>query len=321
MLLLQTQNLYTYRMNSDRWKIVTKDPSIMNDEIDRLFNDGLAAAPSNYLNEDVIAMLPKKAVTGICRICGNTNVLTKEHIPLRSSGNKDRSTSYSLSQWLENKNIENMGKGKVTQGGIYGFTLCRDCNSATGAKYGNEYKDWSHSGVLALQSIPLDEINGRVGPFAQKIQFGTKNKPVNPGAMVRQVISMMCSLSGTWDIAGMYPDIRKILLGGESIALPAELDLGMVLYAGPRSRIVGPQLKVDVKTMTWQWVMEMAYPPFAFQMVLASSTKATLNGIVMNEWSLKKTKEPMVFMGEIEVGFGWSPYPADYRTLYAINKD
>ena len=52
-----------------------------------------------FLDEDVIKVLPRKPVTGRCRLCGQEAVLTKEHIPPKSSGNKRTARSRSLDDW------------------------------------------------------------------------------------------------------------------------------------------------------------------------------------------------------------------------------
>jgi hypothetical protein len=302
------------------WKMVGNGELLSDPKAHRLNDEALAAAPKGYLGENVIAMLPKKTVIGKCRICGKHKQLTKEHIPLKNSGNKQNTASHSLDDWLKNQDVRDLGKGKVAQGGIYGFTLCSDCNSLTGTRFGGEYTKWAANGFAVLSELPLDELNSQQGPFAQGIQFGTKDKPVFPGSMARQVLSFMCSLSGSWDIAERYPIIRALLLSDVVASLPDDLDLGMALYAGPRGRTVGPQLKVDVENMSWQWVMEVAFPPFAFTMVLLSNKTKPLHGLVLNEWFAQKAKDSVAFKGEVEIGFGWSPFPGDYRTLAAINK-
>lgn len=302
------------------WKMVGNEALLNNSKAHQLNDEALAAAPKGYLGENVIEMLPKNTAVGKCRICGKQKQLTKEHIPLKNSGNKQNTVSHSLDDWVNNQNVQDLGKGKVTQGGIYGFTLCRDCNSLTGTRFGSEYTKWAANGFAVLSGLPLDELNSQQGPFAQGIQFGTKDKPIFPGSMARQVLSFMCSLSGSWDIAERYPIIRELLLSDTTANLPAELDLGMALYAGPRGRVTGPQLRVNVDDMSWQWVMEMAFPPFAFTMVLLSNKSEPLHGLVLNEWFAQKAKDPIVFKAEVKIGFGWSPYPNDYRTLAAINK-
>jgi hypothetical protein len=303
------------------WKLVANEAILNNPKAEQLTSAALLAAPKEYLREDVIAMLPKNTSVGKCRICGKMKQLTKEHIPLKNSGNKKNTISHSIDDWLQHQDITDLGKGKKTQGGIYGFTLCADCNSLTGTRYGHEYTKWAANSYAILDSLPLDGLSSQQGPFGQRLQFGTADQPVFPGAFARQALSFMCSLSGSWDIAERYPIIREFLLTDKTEKLPDGLDLGMSLYAGPRSRIAGPQLKINVDDMSWQWLMEVAFPPFAFTLVLLSSKKEPLEGLVLNEWFLQGAQDSIVFKGEIEIGFGWSPFPGDYRTLARINSE
>jgi hypothetical protein len=308
----------------DGWLGITQDPDKLTTEDRKLWDEGMAAAPAGFIaNVNTVKMLPRHKVTGRCMLCGETADLTKEHIPPKMSGNNGTSSEYSLESYLNNDNLRELGKGKTQQGGIYGYTLCGQCNSVIGAKYGTEYQTWAASGFHALSQLDLDKMNSTDAPaFGIKIQFGKDQQhPVHPGAFVRQVLSMFCSISGTWDIAATYPDLREIILQDKLGALPDGLDLGITLFAGPHIRMSGPALKLDLNNRTWQWVMEIAYPPFAFLLVLASSKAELLDGTVMNEWPLKTPTEPIVFQTDIAIGFGWGAMPGDYRSEARIKND
>jgi hypothetical protein len=162
---------------------------------------------------------------------------------------------------------------------------------------------------------PPDELNERTEPFGWELQLGSKETGgVRPGAFVRQVLSMMCSLSGTWNLAERHPEVRRIITDQSTERLGERLALGMCLYFGPRIRIMGPQMKVEPSTGSWRWLMEMAYPPFAFVLVLDSSLENPGMGLLMTDWVLFEPSEEKQFVGTFDVGFGWTPYPGDYRS-------
>ena len=48
---------------------------------------------------------------------------------------------------------------------------------------------------------------------------------------------------------------------------------------------MGPQLRVDLKTETWRWCQEIAYPPFAFLFVIASNKANPGLGLMMHDWT------------------------------------
>ena len=107
-----------------------------------------------FLDEDVIRVLPRKPVTGRCRLCGQEAVLTKEHIPPKSSGNKRTARSHSLDDWMKRNDLDDVPGGRPEQGGIFGYTLCGPCNSYTGTHYGAEYQRWAEIARTTLGDSP-----------------------------------------------------------------------------------------------------------------------------------------------------------------------
>jgi hypothetical protein len=209
--------------------------------------------------------------------------LTREHIPPKTTGNKERNTSYRVEDWLKAQDIIQLPGGSIEQGGIFGYTLCSSCNRLTGRRYGTAYRVATTECMKVLDSLPHPGgLNRLDGPFGYPITLG-ESTPLRLGAFVRQVLSCMCSLSGPWDLAARHPSIRRNLLDGSTEALPPELALGFALYYGPRVRITGPQLCIDVTNQAWRWVIELAYPPFAFTLVLASNLSEPGLGLMMSD--------------------------------------
>jgi hypothetical protein len=302
---------------SDKWRFAIADPSQLRDpQIQKVVDEGMDAVPQGFLGEDVVELLPKNPLGGRCRICGRVAQLTKEHIPPRNSGNKQRYSSHSFDEWIERNSLEIPDAGRIHQGGIYGYTLCSTCNSLTGARYGGEYKTWVAATMGAMSAMPGPEIlNDRVEPLGWQLQLGNNTTGgVKPGAFVRQVLSMMCTLSGSWNLAECHPEVRRIILKSSLEPLANNLALGAALYYGPRIRIMGPTMKVEPTTRSWRWLMEMAYPPFAFLMILDSNLDDPGTGLMMTDWVQYEPSAEMQFEGLFEVGFGWTPYPGDYRS-------
>ncbi len=314
------------------WKIVTKDIDPNDQIIKGLFDEAVAAAPPNYVKtmgngevemEDTVALLPRNPIKGKCRLCGQEADLTKEHIPPKSSGNKQRHTKLTFDDWLKDHLEANSNsKHTVEQGGIFGYTLCRKCNSLTGNLYGTEYKLWVERARKLIDIETITKLDKMIGPFGDSLNFGSKEDGgVKPGAFVRQVLSCMCSLSGSWDLAEKYPVLRRIILEQSTEKLPAGLEIGMTIYFGPNVRIHGPQLRVDKKTGIWRWCQEIAFPPFAFMMVIASNSKKPGEGLLINNMTQASPDEMQNFTGIVEMGFGWAPYPGDYRSKARIIAD
>ena len=160
------------------------------------------------------------------------------------------------------------------------------------------------------------------GPFGANLTFGGPGtKPVKPGAMIRQVLSLMCSLSGPWNLAEKYPELRRIILEQTLEPLPPGMEIGMTFYLGPKVRISGPQLRIDSNEGSWRWVQEMAYPPFSFYLVIASNIDQPGLGLMVGDWTMLPPDSKQTFQGVYEIGFGWAPYPGDYRSRAAISGD
>jgi len=276
-------------------------------------------APPGYEEPDA-ELLPRRKRTGRCRLCGCLGPLTKEHIPPKAAGNVETAPTHTLTEWLDRRDLDTIPGGRIEQGGIWGYTLCPACNAFTGTAYGAEYQGWA---VRAVRLLRQDEnvypqvLNERPAPMFVTGQFGGKGDGgVSPGAMVRQVLSCMCSLSSGWDLAGNSPAIRRIVLDGAREPLPAGMSLWMELFAGPTSRMIGPQVASDGPGH-WAWVMEIAHPPFAFVLVLASNHEPTY-GMDMSPFVLEDPARRVSLEATWQIGFGWTPLPGDYRSKAAI---
>lgn len=284
-----------------------------------LFEAGWAAAPPGFLEENVVAMMPRRATSGRCRLCGAIAALTREHIPPRSSGNKATVRSFDYGDWQNREEVDDLPGGREEQGGVFGYTLCGPCNSYTGAHYGDAYKRCSEAADSIVAGLPPPaQLDRLTEPLGWPFEAGNLANPFRPGAVVRQVLSCFCSLSGSWDLAARHPEVRRVVLeqSCEELALP--LAVGMSFFLGPRSRYAGPSLVVLDESSSWQWVMEFSYPPLSFLMVLDANTDTYDVGTVISDWTLIHPSEVKHVQAPTRIGFGWTPYPGDYRSRAQI---
>lgn len=258
-------------------------------------------------------MLPRASTDGLCKICGADGPLTREHVPPRSAGNAGAGTEHTWDEWLAASKEElprDIPGGRVVQAGIWGRTLCASCNNLMGTRYVPEYKGWAARSLKVLHELPLPEELDRRDSFTRAtVAF----KDVDPGAFVRAALATMCSVSAAWDIAARHPIIRRIILEGAAEHLPDGVRLYVSMYWGPLARISGPTLRVDGETAAWEWITEVAHPPIALLMVLAGSGQEP--GLLdIGEWTEREPGKRANFEGELDVSFGHTPYPGDYRT-------
>lgn len=303
-------------------RAVTKPGTVPSPAAVAGWEQAVAAAPAEYF-ESTIEMLPQAPHRGRCRICGRDADLTREHIPPQAVGNKGQYRSFTFDEWLNRPEggLDLYG-GDPGQGGVWGYTLCKPCNDLTGQRYGTEYKAWAARAAQLLGDLPSPiEQDRNPEPFG--IEFGlggAEDGGVAPGDFIRQVLSMMCSLSGGWDLAGRHPQIRDMILERACVALPERMAIHLALCWGPRTRMVGPQLTVDAETGHWAWIMELSFAPLSLLMVLDANHEVTSFGVDISPFTLVPPKERKTFetVGSVVVGFTWSVYPWDFRSSAAL---
>jgi hypothetical protein len=243
--------------------------------------------------------------------------MTREHVPPAAVQETGAATEYTLEEWLARSQDDVLPGGTVQQGGVWTRGLCASCNNKTGSWYGNEYRGWVGRAIGILQGLPpLDELDAQDRIGHVEVRF----VDVDPGAFVRQVLSLMCTVSGPWNLAGQHPEIRAMVLDHQPGALPEGMKLHLTLYCGPSSRIAGPSLLIDRQTRQWRWVLEVAYPPLATLLVLVGDAEP-LPLLEISEFTSRAPGGRFDYQAVIDVGFGHTPLPGDYRPAGALRKE
>ena len=186
--------------------------------------------------------------TGICHICGEYKKLTYEHIPPEAAFNSQRRKMSTVKELMENKkdnrapwDIEGL-KYKQFQQGTGFFTLCGECNSFTGAKYGVTYSDFIKAIGAEILKIPKEKRK-------QGLSFHVEQ--INLLAFFKQVISMFCSLN-TEQFGISFKDF---LLNESSTNFDTSIyKVCMYLHAGHVDRLVPFQTQFKKKQETWNFV-------------------------------------------------------------------
>lgn len=293
---------------------VAKDPGVMTPRAQRLVNEARAAFPA-LVHDATEELFPPRANLGRCRICGEQRQLTREHIPPRSAYNLERGRVHSIVEWFRRSAEGAMPGGIPRQGGNWGYTLCKRCNELTGQRYADEYREVAMTAVRMFAGSNVRELEAMTEqPIARFGMHGdAEHAGPRPGAFVREILALMCSISADFDLAGRYPAIRRLILDESSEALPEGMSLGMTVYLGGHPRYAGPTLVVEPPAGVWRFVMEVAHPPLATLLVLAT------NGSPPHVCDLSAFTQiaPEVrapIEGRVAIGFGHTPMPGDYRT-------
>lgn len=269
----------------------------------------------------VEVLLPKVAGVGRCRICGQELPLTREHIPPSSAGNVGQPEAHTLGEWLARSGLHDMPGGEVLRHGIAGYTLCGPCNNHTGGAYGTEYLRWAATiaKMMLEQAPPIAKLDQSTQRRAIDIVLGTADGPMRPGAFVRQALAMLCSVSSDYDLAGTYPTIRRLILERTVEPLPDGMSLYLTIFLGPGARLVGPSLTAETSTGDWRWILEVAFPPLAFLLVLAAKGEVPVTWNISGFTQLPTTAAQVV-KATADIGFGHTALPGDYRTRAQIER-
>jgi hypothetical protein len=92
----------------------------------------------------------------------------------------------------------------------------------------------------------------------------------------------------------------------------------MGLFLGPHAFIAGPSLQVNLPTSEWRWIAVIAYPPFAFELTLASEWHqpdpfCRIDNFLHIDAATKGTVEL-----DLPVLFSHTMFPGDWRNRYQI---
>ena len=151
-------------------------------------------------------------IKGICRLCGQHTDLSFEHVPPRTTSNKNtKYTSVDFEDYIKIKNpLKERPRGKIKQGGIGYNSFCTQCNSFLGSNYVPAYKRWVQGGFEILKNTEF---------FHHKYQI----KEVEPLKILKQIISMFLAINGEWYLEA-YPELAHFVLNVEEKELPENIE-------------------------------------------------------------------------------------------------
>lgn len=204
---------------------------------------------------------------GICHICGKYEKLSYEHIPPYAAFNNSKRKLSSFDTML-NDNTENRKpwdieglKYKQFQNGIGFYTLCENCNSFTGSKYGTIYSNFVRSIGIEISKIAKENRNC-------VLTFHIAS--LNLLAIFKQVLSMFCSLN-TEQFGIAFKDF---LLDENCNDFPYDnYKIYMYLHAGKADRFIPFQSNINTKTGAVTVFSEISTFPVGF--ILYSMTDTT----------------------------------------------
>lgn len=191
-------------------------------------------------------MTKRKMQIGICRLCKKEKKLSFEHIPPRVAFNKNtRYYSISHGDFANQSFLDYKPTGRVQQGGLGYYTLCRDCNSFLNNNYVRPFSKWANVGM---------DINLKYD--FQYIEFEANNQ--NPLRILKQIVSMFICMNDVY-FTELYPELLDFILDVKKTELPDKYKIYHYLNKEGQIRTLGLTF-----TNMYGAVCELTFPPFGY---------------------------------------------------------
>lgn len=247
-------------------------------------------------------------IKGICRLCGLDTNLSFEHVPPRTTSNKNtKYTSVAFEDYIKIKNpLKEKPKGKIKQGGIGYNSFCKKCNSFLGSNYVPAYKRWVEGGFEILKNTEF---------YHHKYQI----KGVEPLKILKQIISMFLAINGEWYLEA-YPELAEFVSNPEQQKLPEKYKVFTYLTRAEKVRYMHHVTKGSFSTGVPINCTEIAFPPYGCVLTMDYDGEINfLNNITkFKEYDFDKKTDLTVTMFQLPT---YMPFPLDYRTREKVEVD
>ncbi len=252
-----------------------------------------------------------------CRICGATfESLTYEHVPPKSAFNDRRVRITGLEEWLRRTDNGTVEGGRYLQRGAGNRTLCGECNSLTGAWFVPEYTAWAERGVFVMRQLPPSKQEDRdENQKLGTIGFGN----VYPLRFLKQVVAMILSVNGP-EFGDANTGLRAFVQDRSTRELSGRYQFYLALYRGPSARFAGLSGSLHLVTGAQHFITEIAYPPFAVLLSIDEKIPFLPIGNITGFKSFGYDERADIELSLL-VGFGHTPFPGDFRSSAAVERD
>jgi hypothetical protein len=250
-----------------------------------------------------------------------------EHVPPRAANNAERAEMLGLDAWLERNEDDSPGaRGKILQRGSGVYSLCRDCNSRAGQLYVPELVKWTRIGAKAFLR---DGIAAQADQVAEPTWTEFTILDVQPARLLKQIATMMLAISPA-SLVRDLPELAAYARDPDLVGFPAKLNVYLAFYGGPWARFVGGASRLSgiaegdepqAAPIDEHFVVELAYPPFAYILSIDEKTPAVRTVDITNFADLRITQRAEKAEVNLLNGFGHTALPLDYRTKAGLLAD
>ena len=245
-------------------------------------------------------------VRGVCRLCGETAVLTKEHIP-PAGAYKGRPYRVNV---LTGDAVLEGGKGRMYQRGFYAQVLCERCNNITGGWYGDEFARWSQWGFSLLESI-RDKSPSII--------------PAHEGYPLRIAKQIVCTMiaSANDGFADHQPALREFVLNREAVLHDGSIRLATYLCPTSTGRSTGVASSINLNKpgVEPHTLVEFALPPFGYVLTLAGEPLDDRPVDISWFAACAPDDRRAIELAHLPALPTHEAFPGDYRTKDEIRRD
>ena len=249
-----------------------------------------------------------KMIKGICRLCGQDTNLSFEHVPPRTTFNKNtRYTSIDFEEYIKTKNpLKETPKGKTKQGGIGYNSFCKKCNSFLGSNYVTAYKRWVQGGFEILKDTEF---------YPHKYVI----KEVEPLKILKHIVSMFLAINGEWYL-NSFPELADFVSNPESKTLSSKFRVFTYLTRAEKVRYMHHVVHGNLALGTSVNCSEIAFPPYGCVLTMDFGGDIKfLNDITkFKEFDINKKTDLTINMFQLPT---YMPFPLDYRKKVQLETD
>ncbi len=251
--------------------------------------------------------MAQKKTFGTCRLCGDTKLLTFEHIPPRSAFNDNERVFTTLHDHLSGRSHTKFRRGLGT------FSLCQACNNKTGALYGAAYVEWARQALGFVEQVP--------DAIPQMLPFEIRPLPV-----IKQLCVMAIAMAPESSLT-YHEEIRAFVLNHESQCLPSKYRLYAYLNVDGGPRFESGMVVASFAPGTAMYIdAEVALPPTG---IVVTSSRAGRNKVPprnaplcditwFSEFSYNALARVNLSLAKLATH---TPFPLDYRSPEEIERE
>jgi hypothetical protein len=241
---------------------------------------------------------------GFCKICGNEGILTLEHIPPKSTFNKNtRYKSILLLDYLTLEDPLNVTiSGKTYQGGTGFHSLCKKCNNFLGTQYVNPYVSF----VKSLSNVVFNNPNNH---------FVVEIRELHLLRILKQIISMFISIN--MNLRESHPELIEFVRDENLNYLPNNIKIFVYLNTEGNLRHLPLMVKGNFGSNISIYCSEITFPPLGYVLSINHSSEIQYLTEITNfkNFSLNELTDIKLDMYKLPTYF---PIHLDYRNFNEI---